>query len=209
MCPEMNKIVESYHFSMADGIDIDVFDNVYSPREDTFLVTDNIVVTPNIRFLEIGVGTGLISIYAAQLGAVVEGTDINPAAVANAEHNARKNDIKGNFICGDLFDGVSGKFDVIVFNPPYLPVMESDKLPKWEEKALIGGQHGVETSKRFLERCQEYMKRDCIIYLTASSLGDTKRLTERFKDRYEFEEAAYCDFNGERLLLYRIKNKDI
>ncbi len=205
---ERNEIVESYHFTMPGGIDIDVFAEVYSPREDTFLVTDNIQVEPDIRFLEIGVGTGLISIFAAKQGAVVEGTDINPTAVANAKHNAVKNNVNAQFHCGDLFEGISAKFDIIVFNPPYLPSYMGEKLPKWEEKALIGGQNGVETSIRFLEGSLEYMKKDCTIYLAASTLADTYRLTEPFKDRFEFDEVAHCDFDKERLLLYSIKKKD-
>ena len=209
MCPEMNKTVESYHFSMAGGIDIDVFHKVYSPAEDTFLVTDNIVTEPGIRFLEIGVGTGLISIFAAKQGAVVEGTDINQAAVANAKHNAEKNDVGVRFICGDLFEGIAGRFDVIVFNPPYLPSLRGEDLTKWEEEALIGGHSGVETSIRFLEECPEYMKSDCIVYLIASSLGDINRLTEHFRYIFEFKQTAYCDFYGERLSLYSIKKRRI
>ncbi|MDP7423178.1 MAG: methyltransferase [bacterium] len=207
MCLESSPIVASYHFTKAGGINIDVFPEVYSPREDTFLVIDNIVLTPNIRFLEIGVGTGLISIFAAKRGAIVEGTDINPAAVGNAKHNTATNDVNARFHCGDLFEGISGKFDLIVFNPPYLPISEGDKLQKWEEEALIGGHYGVETSIRFLEKCPEYMNRDCIIYLVLSSLGDTDRLTERFRDRFVFEKTAHVDFNKERLTLFGIKNK--
>ena len=201
--------VDSYHFTLAGGVDIDVFREVYSPREDTFLVTDNISVEPNMRFLEIGIGTGLISICAAKQGAVVEGTDINPAAVANAKHNSRKNKIRARFFCGDLFEGISGKFDMIVFNPPYLPSSKNDILTKWEEKALIGGQNGVETSIRFLEKCPEYLNKNCLIYLVSSSLGNTDRLRDHFRDIFKFNEIAYCDFHGERLSLYRIKKKDI
>lgn len=73
-------------------------------------------------FLELGAGSGLISIFAAKNGANVTATDINPAAVANIQANAAKNDVEFPVLKSDLFAQIPAQeFDWIVVNPPYYP----------------------------------------------------------------------------------------
>ena len=70
--------------------------------------------------MEPGAGSGLISVYAAQHGALVTATDINPVAVACLKENSEKNKVQINIIESDLFDEVPSQFfDIIVINPPY------------------------------------------------------------------------------------------
>lgn len=74
----------------------------------------------NKKLLEPGAGSGLISIYAAQQGAIVTATDINPVAVECLIENSRQNNVKMDIFRSDLFDEVPPRlFDVIVINPPY------------------------------------------------------------------------------------------
>lgn len=73
-------------------------------------------------FLELGSGTGIISVFAASKGAVVTSSDINPAAVANTIENAKKNGVTVKAIQTDMFDSIPHQlFDLIVINPPYYP----------------------------------------------------------------------------------------
>lgn len=73
-------------------------------------------------FLELGAGTGLLSIRAAQRGARVVAVDISPAAVENVRENARRNGVDVEVVESDLFSGVEARrFDVIVVTPPYYP----------------------------------------------------------------------------------------
>ena len=212
MCRGLPKIVATYDFPSLRDISIDVHEKVYPPGEDTFLVIDNI--GPNIagRFLEIGVGTGIISIYAAKMGARVTGTDINPSAVSNARVNAAKNKVCADFHTSDLFSGISGRFRTIVFNPPYLSPGENGTddsfLAPWEKQALLGGRSGIETSVRFLEQCPDHLEKNGVIYLVASSVGDVKQLLDRFQDRFVFLDIARRDYHGERLTLFLIKEKE-
>ena len=90
------------------------------------------------------------------------GGDINADAV---EH------CKGlGFECvkSDLFENVEGKFDVIIFNPPYLP--EDEREPEDSKTATTGGREGGEIINRFLEEARNYLKKDGRIYLITSSL---------------------------------------
>jgi release factor glutamine methyltransferase len=73
----------------------------------------------NKVFLELGCGTGLISIFAAKTGAVATASDLSITAIKNAAFNGRNNSLSLNTVHSDLFDNVSGSFDFIVINPPY------------------------------------------------------------------------------------------
>ena len=72
------------------------------------------------RFLELGAGSGLISIHAAKNGAIVTATDINPVAIEFLQKNSRQNQVELTIIQSDLFTHIPEQaFDTIAINPPY------------------------------------------------------------------------------------------
>ncbi len=72
------------------------------------------------RFLELGAGSGLISMYAAQNGAIVTATDINPVATDYLNKNSKQNNVSACIILSDLFDAIPPQqFDIIAINPPF------------------------------------------------------------------------------------------
>jgi release factor glutamine methyltransferase len=74
----------------------------------------------NKTLLELGAGSGLISIYAAQKGAKVTASDINPVAIATLRKNRAQNNIELMVIESDLFTAIPLQaFDLIIINPPY------------------------------------------------------------------------------------------
>lgn len=82
----------------------------------------------NKTVLELGCGTGIISVFAAQKGATVTATDINPAAIENVGLNAKKNNTKVYSILSDLFvEILPQQFNYIIINPPYYPKAPKNK----------------------------------------------------------------------------------
>lgn len=81
-------------------------------------------------FLELGCGTGFLSLYAARQEAIVTASDISELAIENCTVNAQRNHATFSIIQSDLFDSLGRQnFDVIVINPPYYakdPVTEAD-----------------------------------------------------------------------------------
>jgi methylase of polypeptide subunit release factors len=62
----------------------------------------------------------LISIYAAQKGAIVTATDINPVAIEYLRENTRANHVHIDILRSDLFDEIPVRvFDIVAINPPY------------------------------------------------------------------------------------------
>ena len=73
-----------------------------------------------IRVLDVGTGSGLLSMFAAKRGASVVAVDLNPHAVRCARINALLNDVPVDVRQSDLFEAVAGEtFDLILFNPPF------------------------------------------------------------------------------------------
>ncbi|MEZ5084584.1 MAG: methyltransferase [Bacteroidales bacterium] len=98
-------------------------------------------------FLELGCGTGIISVLAAKKGARVVASDINPTAIENAKLNATKNSVEITTYLSDLFAELPRQqFDFIIINPPYYP-----KTPKiMAEEAWFCGEHFEYFEKLFL-----------------------------------------------------------
>lgn len=72
------------------------------------------------HFLELGCGSGLISMVAAKQGAIVTATEINPVAIEYLKKNSSHNKVKLEIIESDLFNDVHKKqYDIIAINPPY------------------------------------------------------------------------------------------
>ena len=74
------------------------------------------------KFLELGCGSGIISVMAAKKGSIVTASDINTKAIENVILNAKKNQVKISAIHSDLFNQLPKKaWDWIIINPPYYP----------------------------------------------------------------------------------------
>jgi len=102
--------------------------DVLDPRPETETLVAAALGLPFDRVLDLGTGSGcvLVSLLAARPGARGVGTDTSEAALAVARENAERLGVAGRceFRCADWFDGVSGQFDLIVSNPPYISASE-------------------------------------------------------------------------------------
>lgn len=157
---------------------------VYEPAEDTFLLAENLDIKRTDEVLEIGTGTGLITVVAAQKSRKVVATDINKHAVECALKNIIANrtynvELKE----GNLFEPVEGeKFDLILFNTPYLPTDENEKLDGEVNAAFDGGLEGRETIDHFIEQIKDYLKENGRVQLVQSSLSDNEKTLKKLEE---------------------------
>ncbi|MCS7131477.1 MAG: class I SAM-dependent methyltransferase, partial [Hadesarchaea archaeon] len=145
------------------------------PAEDTFFLADNLDAREGERVLELGTGCGILAILAAEAGADVVATDVNPAALRCARENALAHGVADriDFRLGDLFEPVRGeKFDLVVFNPPYLPVSSGESIGGMLDRAWEGGPDGRGVIDRFLEGLPEHLEEGGRALFVQSSLSD-------------------------------------
>ena len=146
--------------------------DVYPPSEDSLLLIRALDVGPGERVLEIGCGSGVVAVHCALNGAAVVCGDINPSAVALTRRNAEDNGAVADVRETDLFSGIDGVFDTIVFNLPYLPVDEEGTL----EQAWSGGPDGLGPLPRLIDVAPERLDDGGRLVVVVSSLMDTARL---------------------------------
>lgn len=139
---------------------------IYEPAEDSYLMANVLkkhIKNINIKVLEIGVGSGFQLKILKNLGITnIFGVDINKDSVMHC----RK--LGFNCLPSDLFNNVKEKYDLIIFNPPYLPT--DKKEPKSSRLATTGGKLGSEIINKFLKQAKNHLNPKGKIYLLTSTL---------------------------------------
>ena len=171
---------------MPDFI-INTDDNVYVPAEDSYLLADNLEIKEGQSVLEIGTGSGIVAMYASKLTDKITVTDINFDACELARKNFEDNDIENiEILFGNLFEPVKNrKFDVILFNTPYLPTEDGEVLEDTLNYAFDGGLNGRKVIDLFLNEVGNHLNDGGIVQLIQSSLSGNDETLEKL-DRLGF-----------------------
>lgn len=157
---------------MPDFI-INTDDNVYVPAEDSYLLADNLEIKKGQSVLEIGTGSGIVAMYASRLTDDITVTDINFDACELARKNFAENGIENiEILWGNLFEVVENrKFDVILFNTPYLPTEDDEVLDNTINYAFDGGLNGRKVIDLFLNEVGNHLNDGGIVQMIQSSLS--------------------------------------
>lgn len=180
----MRLQIESARKVFFEGRAFYVFDNVYEPAEDTFLLAENLDANPDDVVLDLGTGCGILAILSALKARRVIATDINPYAVRCAKLNGivSKASDRMDVVRGDLFGPIKedGIFDLILFNAPYLPT-EGSEQADWIDYAWAGGERGRTAIDRFISSAPRYLKPKGRILLVQSTLSNVNETIEKLE----------------------------
>ncbi|HOO89310.1 MAG TPA: peptide chain release factor N(5)-glutamine methyltransferase [Syntrophales bacterium] len=177
--------------------------DVLIPRPDTEVLVEAIVkLSPRerekkISILEIGTGSGAICVaLASELNnASITATDCSSKALTVAEKNAVNNHVahKISFVYGDMFDSVTGTFDFIVSNPPYISKLEFDSLDEEVRKyepyqALVAGSEGTELHRQLVRKGKHFLEKGgwLIMEIGAGQRSSVEKM---------LKEEDYCDID--------------
>jgi ribosomal protein L3 glutamine methyltransferase len=138
------------------------------------------------RILEIGTGSGCMAIACALAfpGSRVVATDISAAALEVARRNVARHQVadRVQLLEADLYAGVTGTFDLIISNPPYVSAEEVATLPEEYRHepvlALLSAEDGMATPARILQHATRFLAADGWLALEVG--GGAMLLEERF-----------------------------
>lgn len=180
----------------------------YEPSADSFLLLKAAEswleehARPGMKILDMGTGSGFIITNIADfLGEKRTRADLQASDIVRI--NLPKN-IK--FMRSDLFDSVEGRFDLVIFNPPYLAESKEDCwLTKQDKKQLIGGRKGNEITLQFLEQLPDHLLCSGVCLLLTSSASRPEEIKNKaIKLGYEVNTIATEKYPFERLSVFLI-----
>ncbi len=181
--------------------------SIYQPREDSYLLQEELVdllksfSEKSIKILDMGSGSGIQAITCRKLGFKnITAVDINPESI----DYLKKQNLKA--IHSNLFNKINknNKFDLIIFNPPYLP--EDKQEPRDSQVQTTGGKYGYEIIVKFFKEAKAHLTEDGQILLLFSSLSKPEViLKEAEKINYKFKLAGRKKLFFEELFVYKFK----
>ena len=188
---------------------------MYKPEEDSYLMSrilkekipDLIKENPDLKFLEIGAGSGIHLETAFNTGIKKQNIfacDIDPEAVKHCQN------LQFSCIHSDLFEQLKGgetvrgtlvphEYSIIILNPPYLP--KDSREPKDSQRETTGGKKGNEIINRFLQQAKNYLEKNGKIFLITSSLAED---IDFKKYDYKFKEIGCENLFFERLCVWEL-----
>ena len=186
------------------GLRFQVNEHVLIPRQDTEILVEEAMryLHDGMRILDLCTGSGCILLSLLHYSNDCEGVgvDISQEALRVAAQNAELLDIKADFLKSDLYEKVTGKFDLLVSNPPYI---ERKVIPTLMEEvreydpyiALDGGEDGLDFYRRIIGGAQDYLKRGGQILMEIGS-RQAQAVSELLREA-GFKEIDVCrDFAG-------------
>ncbi len=190
------------------GLEFNVEAGVLIPRPETETLVEEAVTRlsgyNDSRFLELGVGSGCISVailHSVRSSSGV-GVDISETALRIAAKNAARHSVDRRLTLqkGDLFAGVSTVFDLIVSNPPYIPDRERETLQPevglYEPKtALFAGEDGLDVVRRIINDAPRFLRPEGWI-LIEIGFGQSASVKEMFDRRVWNEVEFVPDLQG-------------
>jgi release factor glutamine methyltransferase len=155
-------------------------------------------------FLELGAGSGLISIYASRQGAFVTASDISLTAVYNIEKNTKINDANVEVLHSDLFDEIPNRnYDFIVINPPYYR-----KSPTVEKEFAWYGGDDFQYFRKLFSQLGNYIYENTNVIIILSDEAEIDMI-KTIAGAYKFilEESDRKKIWGEQNYIFSVRTK--
>lgn len=208
-----------YIIGKADFHDLEfaVDERVLIPRPETEELVDLILQENSragLRILDIGTGSGAIAISLAKARPdwEVVAVDISEDALAVAQENARSNQVSVQFMQSDVLQAVTGQFDIIVSNPPYISPDDKDEvganvLTSEPHLALFAEEDGLAIYRQIAEQAGTFLKENGKLYFEIGykqgqaltdllALHFPEKRVRVIKDQFGQDRKVVADDNG-------------
>ena len=194
------------------GLTFQVNEHVLIPRQDTEILVEEVLreLHDGMRILDMCTGSGciLISLLHYSNECVGVGADISENALSVAKENAEKilNGAEVSFCQSDLFENITGKYDVIVSNPPYIrsdviPTLMPEVKDHEPMQALDGTEDGLYFYRQIVSESKDYLVRGGKLYFEIGH-DQAQQVSELMKNAGFKEIEVVKDYAGLDRVVY-------
>lgn len=202
---EFMKSIKEKTKVVVNGISAEIQPYLFPPVSpysySTRVLLDNMHFKKDEKVLEIGIGCGILSVFAAKQGAIVEGVDIIPECIEFSNKNAKDNGVedKTKFYISDMFSNVHSIFDTIICNLPILEGELPDEDPRW--LSLFDPE--FKFHKQLFSEGKKYAKRIILAHANLRSDNDFEKLEYLAKSLgWEVGEVRTKEYSGKKWKSY-------
>ena len=211
-----NPIVESYHnwyhkkprIYSYNGLDVHVLPNVFSPiSNNTTLALLNYVDTLQLNLktvLELGCGTGIVSVLADSKGGIVTASDINDIALNELSIQSREDNRGIISVYSDLLENLHFHFDYILINPPYMPKSPKDVL----EAAIMCGDEFQYFNRLFSQLRVRSISSTTVLMVLPEKAEIFAIGRRAAKHHLKLKTLKVNAIKGERVVVYEVVNEE-
>lgn len=155
------------------GLEFKVNSQVLIPRQDTETLVEEAlkVLEPGMSVLDMCTGSGciIVSLLKYKPGLIGMASDISKQAILVAKENAKQNQVEAEFVSSDLFKSITGTFDMIISNPPYIPTdVITGLMPEVKNfepmEALDGKEDGLYFYREMIGEAGKFLKSNGYLY---------------------------------------------
>lgn len=153
------------------------------------------------KVLDLGTGAGVQGIFAAPKASSVLSVDINPKAIRCAKMNALKNRYgdKIRVLKSDLFSNVKGKYDLVIYNPPFRWFKPRDMIERGELD------EGYKILRKFFKQVKRFLTEKGRVLIVFSDSGDLKYFNQLIKqNNYKKKILAKDKLNNWHYFVYKL-----
>lgn len=208
--PASEKYLSKERDYTYKGITIKVFPGVFHPG---FFFSTKILLEYLEQFdlhkkyvLELGAGTGLISIFVSRRGGYVTASDISLTAIYNIEKNVKMTDANVEVVYSDLFDDTPNRrYDYIIINPPYYK-----KTPSSEKEFAWYGGDDFQYFRKLFSQLGNNVYENTNVIMVLSDEADLEMIKSiATENKFQMQEVLHKKTWGENHFIFDIKSTEL
>ena len=196
------QYITEFGYFMGEKFKVNKYTLIPRPETEILVKECSKLIKKSDRILDIGTGSGCIAISLAKItGAQIDAVDISEHALCIARENAKIHNVNCNFFISDLFSNIKSSYDLIVSNPPYIPIKDIKTLNKsiteYEPHASLftNDEFGMEFYEKIISESVTFLN-NCGYLCFEAGINQSSKIIKAFQINGYTNISTIFDFNN-------------